>query len=204
MWTKMLPALPLTVLVSLSATAQEIDAEAARDAGESYRNAVRIAVRAPVDTPKGTTASWRGSVSADDPIDTFKLSPLPPKGHAILLAANSDNGNIQVTLRDRKTGEIVATAERIEGNENYGLILVPEVGVTVSVSFVEGDMQVPYHLGIIYSSPDAVGIPSQDMATKAFAEAMKRKPKFKPLPEGFSLVVAPEGVAPSDDDEDGS
>ncbi len=188
----------LTMFFSAFSSAQELDAEASRDAGDDYASALRIRVNTPLDKPKGRTMSWRGSVSSNDRIDAFKFSPTPVKGQIIMLAVQSEAGPLEVRIIDRRSGSILVEAEKV--GDTYGAIFMPQTGVLVTIGFVEGDTNQPYHAGIVFSKPEEMGIPSQDAATKAFAEAMKRKPTMKGLPEGFSLIVPKDKDAKKDDD----
>lgn len=187
-------------LLALPAASQEVDAEARRDAGADYASAARIRVSTPLDKPKGRAASWRGRLSANDRVDAFKFSPTPAKGQAVMLAVRSQDGPLTIQVIDRRSGDVIATGEKI--GDTYGTFFMPETGVLVTIAFEDGTPERAYHAGIIYSSPEEMGIPSEDAATKAFAEAMRRKPTMKSLPDGFSLIVPKDGEADDSDDSE--
>ena len=197
--TKLIFFVLLTATFSIFSSAQELDAEASRDAGSDYASALRIRVNTVLDKPKGRTMSWRGSLSSNDRIDAFKFSPTPFNGQIIMLAVQSAAGPLEVRIIDRRSGSILVEAEKV--GDTYGAVFMPRTGVLVTIGFVEGDTDQPYHAGIVFSKPEEMGIPSEDAATKAFAQAMKRKPTMKGLPDGFSLIVPKDKNAKNNGDE---
>jgi hypothetical protein len=59
------------------------------------------------------------------------------------------------------------------------------------IEHLDDDPDRPYSATVLITKPEEMGVVTPDAATKAFAEAMKRKPIKTPLPEGFSLIVPP-------------
>lgn len=186
MWIRRI-AFVAVFAVSAPVYAQEMNAEATRDAGTNYASAIRIGIKTPTTKPTGKAASWRGTVSASDKADWYKFSPTPARGQLIFLKVEGDGGAVKASFIDRTSGATVAEGEQT--NLGYGMVMAVEKAVVLKIEHIDGDPDRPYAVGIVLTSLEAAGVPSADAATKAFAEAMSRRPKVDPPPAGFSLIV---------------
>lgn len=179
----------LTLGLSTQSNAAEIDAEATRDAGRDYATALRIRITNPIENPSGKSAQWRGILKKGDTADAYKFSPTPAKGQLLMFGIQGKGGPVTARFVDRKSGETLMETQ--EKNGINAMVLLVEKSMMLVIDHIEGDPDRPYSATIIMTKPEEVGIVTPDAATKAFAEAMKRKPKMTSRPDGFSLIVPP-------------
>ncbi|MBL4788710.1 MAG: hypothetical protein JKY60_06565 [Kordiimonadaceae bacterium] len=177
------------------AAADVIDAEKTQDAGADYATALRIRLATPLSKPKGKSGQWFGVLAAGDRVDAYKFSPTPVRGQMLVIGINSVGGPVSARLVDRKTGETVA--EATDQNGISVLYLIIERGVMLVIEHGENAPEQAYAVSAVLTKPAEMGIPTVDQATKAFAEAMKSKPKMAPPPEGFSIIVPKKKAAGS-------
>ena len=169
---------------NLPASTQE-NAEASRDAGSAYHEAVRIRLTGAVERPKGVSGYWAGRLGGGDGIDAYKFTPTPMPGQLLIIAANSDSGEVTLKLLDRKTGVELARSQRQDG---VALVLYTvEKTLMLQVEGLPDDAEYEYSVSAILTKPEQLGL-SKASQGKAGA-SLSKKPEMPGLPDGFSLII---------------